>query len=150
MASECIACHRSSRTVCCQTIGHADILDLHEGLEHWHSVFTTITLITNRESPFHRDPKTNIHWYHLMLTVGNYNEVILELSAFSLPLLYNPGLICFISGKLVHYGVSLTQGRRICYVNYMRESMHNFYSLSPVTWVKYNNVLSRLNDNPGV
>jgi hypothetical protein len=126
------------------------VLDLHESLEHWHSVFTVITLITNRESPLHRDPKTNICWYDLMLTVGDYDEAILELSTFGLRLLYNPGSICFISGKLVHHGVSSTQGRRICYVYYMRESMHDFYSLSPVTWVKYNNVLGRLNDNPGV
>ena len=105
-----------------QTLREDDeILDLHEGLEHWHSVFTVITLITIRESPLHRDPKTNIRWYDLMLTVGDYNEAILELSAFSLRLLYNPRSICFISGKLVRHGVSSTKGIRICYGYYMYE-----------------------------
>ena len=66
-----------------QTLREDDeVLDLHEGLEHWHSVFTAITLITNRESLLHRDPKTNIRWYDLMLTVGDYNEAILKLSTF--------------------------------------------------------------------
>ena len=59
-----------------------EVLDLHNVLEHWYSVFMAITLITNRESPLHRDPKTNIGWYDLMLTIGKYNEVILELSTF--------------------------------------------------------------------
>ena len=56
-----------------------------------------------------------------MLTVGDYNEAILELSAFSLRLLYNPRSICFISGKLVRHGVSSTKGIRICYGYYMYE-----------------------------
>ena len=44
-----------------QTLREDDeVLDLHEVLEHWYSVFTAIALITNRESPLHRDPKTNI------------------------------------------------------------------------------------------
>ena len=127
-----------------QTLREEDkVLDLHKGLEHWHSVFTAITLITNRESLLHRDPKTNIRWYDLMLTVGDYNKAILELSTFGLRLLYNPGSICFISGKLVRHGVSLTKDTRICYVYYMRKSMHNFYLLSSAKWVEYDNVLGR-------
>ena len=120
-----------------------EVLGLHKGLEHWHSVFTAITLITNRELLLHRNPKTNVHWYDLMLTVSDYNEAILELSTFGLQLLYNPGSICFISGKLVRHGVSSIKGTRICYVYYMRESMHNFYSLLSAKWVEYDNVLGR-------
>jgi hypothetical protein len=68
-----------------QTLGEEEeVLDLHEVLEHWHSVFTAITLITNRGSPLHQDPKTNICWYDLMLTVGEYDEAVSELSYFGL------------------------------------------------------------------
>ena len=124
-----------------QTLREDDeVLDLHEVLEHWHSIFMAITLITNRESPLHRDPKTNISWYDLTLTIGKYDEVILELSTFGVRLLYNSGSICFISRKLIHHSISSTNGRRICYVYYMRESMHKFYSLSLARWVKYKDV----------
>lgn len=118
-----------------------ELLDLHEGLDHWYSVFTAMTLITNRESPLHRDPKTNIRWFDLMLSVGDYEEAVLELSTFGIRFLYNSGSVCFLSGKLVRHGVSAANGTRICYVYYMRESMHKFYSVKLTKWVEYDRVL---------
>lgn len=118
-----------------------EVADLHEGLQHWYTVFTAITLIKNRESPLHRDPKTNIRWFDLMLSVGDYEEAILELSTFGLRFLYNSGSVCFLSGKLVRHGVSAAHGGRICYVYYMRESMHEVYSASQTNWIEYDRVL---------
>ncbi|KIJ60687.1 hypothetical protein HYDPIDRAFT_98419 [Hydnomerulius pinastri MD-312] len=115
-----------------------EIEDVHEILDHWMSVFTTVSAVVNRESPLHRDPKTCKSWYDMMLTVGQYQEAILELSTFSVCLLYNAGTVICISGKLVHHGVSeIESGDRIVYSFYMRESVHRFCSVPLATWMHY-------------
>ena len=99
--------------------------DIRPALDHWLTAFNAITIISNCKTPLHRNYHTRSSWYDLMATVGNYDEVILELSTFGLQLLYLTGMAVFFSGKMVRHGVStISHGDRLCFAFYMCDRVH--------------------------
>ncbi|KAF8841144.1 hypothetical protein BDN67DRAFT_902064 [Paxillus ammoniavirescens] len=61
-----------------------EIMDLHGLIKEWPSVFTAITVLQNRESPFHHDPKSMPQGHDIFLSISSYGEAILELSTLGI------------------------------------------------------------------
>ncbi|KIJ05706.1 hypothetical protein PAXINDRAFT_93088, partial [Paxillus involutus ATCC 200175] len=133
--------HRRSSAVRKQLLADEEITDLHELIKAWLTVFTTISVMHNRETPFHRDSKLAPQWYDLFLSVGSYTNAILELPSLGIRARYMPGTAALFSGLLLRHGVSaVDRGDRIGYVFYMRPSVFHFASISVGKWVEYSSL----------
>ncbi|KAF9218814.1 hypothetical protein BS17DRAFT_686582, partial [Gyrodon lividus] len=95
-----------SSAVIQQLCADEKILDLHGLIKEWPSVFTTITIVQNRETPLHQDPKSMPRGYNVFLSISSYEEAILELPTLGIQFCYTPGSAVLCSRLLMRHGVS--------------------------------------------
>ncbi|KIJ11611.1 hypothetical protein PAXINDRAFT_84252, partial [Paxillus involutus ATCC 200175] len=101
--------HRWSSAVRKQLLADEEIMDLHELITGWPTVFTAISVVHNRETHFHRNSKLASQWYNLFLSIGLYTNAILELPALSICACYMPGMVALFSGLLLRHGMSAVE-----------------------------------------
>lgn len=111
-----------------------------EVLLHWNSMFDAIQVISNRESPTHRDQNSLAPWYDMLLTVGPYTNGIMKMPSIGIKLQYNPGTIVALSGRLVSHGVSRVDGERVCIAYFMRKNVQERLGSKKATWSRGPNV----------
>ncbi|KAI5988640.1 hypothetical protein F5J12DRAFT_786820 [Pisolithus orientalis] len=78
--------------------------DMHDVLQHWPSVFTNVSIISNWTTPFHQDPHSQSDWYDMLVTVGNYEDCVLDIPTLGLQFLYNPSTVVAFSSRLLQHG----------------------------------------------
>lgn len=118
----------------------ADPEDTISLLPLWSSVFNGVSIISNRESPPHRDSKTRFEWFDILTTNGNYSDGWLNLPGLQLKLAYNPGTVVAFSGKLLLHEVKAVEGDRVCLAYYMRDCIHKFLGVGPAGWRKWDDI----------
>jgi hypothetical protein len=92
----------------------------------WSSVFTGINVISNRRTIAHRDRFGHLPWYDLLVSVGTYTQAYLVLPDLGAKLVYNPGTVVLLCGKLLSHEVPFWgSGDRVCWAHFMRESVLN-------------------------
>jgi hypothetical protein len=111
--------------------------DLHPALASWPSVFNAVTILSNRETPLHRDNYSREQWYDILTTIGPYQQATLELPGIGLKLQYNPGTVVGFSGKILRHGVPQCDGERVCLAYYMRDKVHERMGVEAAQWMKY-------------
>ncbi|KAF8834443.1 hypothetical protein BDN67DRAFT_914994, partial [Paxillus ammoniavirescens] len=130
--------YRHSSTVREQLLANEEIVDLHKLIKAWPTVFTAISVVHNRETPFHYDSKSAPQWYDLFLSIGSYTNAILELPVLGIHACYMPGTATLFSGLLLRHGVSaVEQGDCIGYIFYMHPSVFHFALISLGKWMEY-------------
>ncbi|KAI6139437.1 hypothetical protein BKA82DRAFT_25549 [Pisolithus tinctorius] len=75
--------------------------DMQDALQHWRSVFTNVSVISNQATPFHWDPHSRSDWYDMLVMVGNYEDCVLDIPTLGLQFLHNPGTVVAFSGQLL-------------------------------------------------
>ncbi|KIO12078.1 hypothetical protein M404DRAFT_109593, partial [Pisolithus tinctorius Marx 270] len=108
--------------------------DMQDALQHWPLVFTNVSVISNRTTPFHRDPHSWSDWYDMLVTVGDYEDCVLDIPTLGLQFLYNPSTVVAFSGWLLRHGVSSVGGNRCCFAYYMRDNIHNWIGIPHGDW----------------
>ena len=98
--------------------------DIKSILRMWTSVFNAVSVIANRETPYHRDYQSRPDWYNLLVTVGKYKEARLSFPGLAMELQYNPGTAVGFAGKIIWHEVARFQGERLCLAYYMRDKIH--------------------------
>jgi hypothetical protein len=111
-----------------------DLEDLQEALELWTSIFNGVQVISNRETPIHRDFQSRPEWYDLLVTVGPYKDTVFELPGIGIRFAYNSGTVIGLSGKVLRHGVTETEGERICLAYYMRENVQRRLGTNLASW----------------
>lgn len=89
----------------------------------WASPFTAFSVISNRETEFHRDGKGFAPFYDLIATVGNYTDGRLEIPGIGLRFRYDPGTLIGICGKALEHGVAEVDGDRFCVVQFFHRKV---------------------------
>lgn len=108
----------------------------------WDSVFTGIQIISNRETPAHRDSYSAAEWYDLLYTFGSYRNGHLELPGVGVKFRYDSGTMIALGGHLLQHRVARVDGERACIAFYMRENVHSWLQTPPASWMTssyYNN-----------
>ena len=111
-------------------IGPQDILS------RWASVFSGVSVISNRISPPHRDGSSRLHWYDLLVTLGSYRNCKLELPGIKLSLEYGPGTVVGISGSVLEHKVPKFEGDRVCYAYFMRSNVVEWAKVPAGHWMR--------------
>lgn len=110
--------------------------DLRPALQHWPSVFNAVTVLSNRETPLHRDNNSRSQWYDMLATIGPYEDACLELPGAGLKLKYSSGTILGFAGKVLRHGVAECKGERLCLAYYMRDKVHERMGVEAAGWMK--------------
>jgi hypothetical protein len=113
-----------------------DQIQLQDVLGKWTSVFSGVSVISNRITPAHRDLQSRHHWYDLLAALGSYRNCNLELPGLGLSLEYGPGAVIGLSGMMLEHEVPKFVGDRICYAYFMRDKVHEWAHVPGGTWMK--------------
>jgi hypothetical protein len=104
-------------------------------LSRWASVFSGVAVISNRESPLHRDNSSRYNWYDILVTLGRYRNCELKLPGLGIDLEYGPGTVVGISGYVLQHGVPNFEGDRVCYAYFMRNNVHEWANVPGSHWM---------------
>ena len=119
-------------TKCLRGTAEIDPQDL---LSRWASVFSGVSVISNRTTPPHRDLNSRAHWYDILATLGSYRGCNLELPGLGISLEYGPGTVAGISGYALEHAVHAFEGDRACYAYFMRNNVHEWAKVPGSDWM---------------
>uniref|UniRef100_A0A5K1K6H8 Cell surface hydrophobicity-associated protein n=1 Tax=Ganoderma boninense TaxID=34458 RepID=A0A5K1K6H8_9APHY len=106
---------------------HAPSMSL---MKTWPSTFTSVQVIANRQTPWHRDMSAIPGWLDLLLTIGTYGETaVLELKGLGISLPYDSGSVVSISSNILLHGAPMVSGDRICYAFYMNKAVFESFKV---------------------
>ncbi|KAG1815385.1 hypothetical protein EV424DRAFT_1348492 [Suillus variegatus] len=111
-----------------------DLPQMPEALQYWASVFNTLSIISNRESPNHQDHMSIAECFDILTTVGNYSNARMTMPSLQLEFKYNSGCMIAFSGRIVRHGVYDVEGDRIAWAWYMRDSVHIYTGVPSCGW----------------
>ena len=118
--------------------------DMDDALEDWATVYTNVSVIANRATPFHRDPHSRVNWYDLLVSVGDYQDCYLDIPTLGVQLEYSPRTVVAFSGRLLRHGVNKVDGNRCCFAYYMRDNIHNWLGVPTTEWMTVDMVRNML------
>lgn len=104
-------------------------------LNVWSSPFTAITVISNRDTPYHRDNGANHPWFDILLAVGEYENGRLELPGLGMRFKYDPGTAVSLTGRVLQHGATCP-GDRACIVYHMRSNVVQKLGIPSPLWAK--------------
>ncbi|KAG2352191.1 hypothetical protein BDR07DRAFT_1384655 [Suillus spraguei] len=93
-----------------------------ETLQYWASVFNSLSIISNRETPNHRDHLSIPECFDILTTVGNYSNARMSMPSLQLEF------------RIVRHGVDGGEGDRIAWAWYMRDSVHIYAGVPSCGW----------------
>jgi hypothetical protein len=105
-----------------------------ETLQYWASMFNTLSVITNRQTPNHRDHLFVPEGFDILTIVGNYSNGHMRMPSLQLEFKYDPGCMIAFSGRIVRHGVHEVEGDRIAWAWYMRDSVHVYVGIPSCGW----------------
>ena len=114
--------------------------EMRHHLKHWTSIFNVVSVICNRRTPPHRDPKCRPEAYDLMTTAGSYKPAIMEFTNLRIRFAYDSGSMLASSCRLMRHAMHVEEGNRIVTAWYMRDSIHNFVGTPRTDYAKYTDV----------
>ncbi|KAG2366113.1 hypothetical protein BDR07DRAFT_1373825 [Suillus spraguei] len=95
-----------------------------ETLQYWASVFNTLSIISNQETPNHRDHLSVPECFNILTTVGNYSNARMSMPSLQLEF------------RIVRHGVDGVEGDRIAWAWYMRDSVHIYARVPSHGWAR--------------
>lgn len=104
----------------------------------WQSVYNGISIISNRQTPSHRDTKGRIEWYDTLVSYSNgAAKPSLSIKDIGMNLEYSSGTVIGFCGSVLEHEVkSWGIGDRVCYAHFMRESVRERLDVPPAGWAK--------------
>jgi len=106
---------------------------MHSALDLWGNPFSAISIISNRDTPLHRDSFGRPEWMDLLLAIGRYDHGRLELPGLGIRFKYNHRAAMAFSGRLLLHGATC-DGDRACIAYYMRDNVMNTLSIPIPQW----------------
>jgi hypothetical protein len=119
----------------------AGLHEMHDRIVHWASVFNVATIMCNRRSPPHRDPKCRPEAFDIMTSIGVYVPAVMNLKNFSIKLKYNSCVMVAFSCRLVVHEMYVESGDRIVSAWFMRDSVHNYVGTPRSDFARYDQLL---------
>ncbi|EIW78071.1 hypothetical protein CONPUDRAFT_36489, partial [Coniophora puteana RWD-64-598 SS2] len=103
-------------------------------VDSWASAFNAMTVISNRETLYHRDGGGCFQWYDVLGTYGQYSRGLLSFPALGIDLDYRPGTVVAFAGNVLRHGVPHPDGERVCLAHYMRKNLHEYVHTEHAQW----------------
>jgi hypothetical protein len=109
----------------------------HDNVKLWPSFFSGLEVISNHKTPYHRDVHSAPAMYDFLVSGGNHTRTWLTLPDIKMKLLYNPGTVTAICGKVLRHGVLQWEKEkdRLCIAHFIRDRVHKCLSIPRPNWV---------------
>jgi hypothetical protein len=112
----------------------------------WQSVYTGVSVISNRVTPSHRDSRGRAEWFDTLISYSDPRVTPrLLIEDIGLDLEYRSGaVISFCRTLLKHRVDSWGHGDRVCYAHFMREEVRKRLDVTAAGWLyqsRYNSGL---------
>lgn len=121
--------------------------------QEWQSVYTGISVVSNRVTPSHRDSKGRSEWYDLLANYCDEDEAAgstprLLIKDLGLDLRYSSGSVVGFCGSVLEHEVqSWGAGDRVCQAHFMRKSVQEHLEVAQAGWVEQNTYFQYLPKN---
>ena len=109
-----------------------------EILGTWASGFTGLSVISQRETPFHRDGRSPNTMFDVLATFGKTvdPDIRAELPGIGIRFHYNPGTLLLVLSEPIRHGVSVSKEERWCFAFFVRERiLHQLGSQEEDAWM---------------
>lgn len=107
-----------------------------QALKLWTSPFSALSVITNRNTPAHRDTKGRNEWLDFVVALGEDDSIgIMTFPGLGISVGYNPGTIMAIAGKVIRHAADFEGGERACIAYYMRNKVQERLCIPAGTWM---------------
>ena len=107
---------------------------LPELLEIWTSPCVGMSLMSNRDSPLHRDNGASYASMDLLASVGRYSVGRFRVPGLGLEWSYNSGTVLAFAGRVVQHGAT-SDPERVCISFYLRENVLKELRVPQPDWV---------------
>ena len=99
-------------------------------------MFHGITIISNGTTKPHRDTKGHLEWFDILVSLGNADDLFLDLPELQTKLSYKPRTVIVIGGHAITHAVSEWAERRerACWAFFLRSNLMEKYHLPIPTW----------------
>ncbi|KAI0067148.1 hypothetical protein BV25DRAFT_1776593, partial [Artomyces pyxidatus] len=93
--------------------------------------FQGISLIHNRQTPWHQDECGRMAGIDALLTLGNYTNGTFKLPILRVSLQYNPGTLVLVAGRTFAHEVGewAPGGNRLCLVHFTHDDVLNEFDI---------------------
>jgi len=129
---------------CVKSIGEGNKIAKAENIKDllavWSSPMTTVSLMSNRDSLLHRDVGASHSCMDLLVSVGTYTSGEFHVPGLGLQLWYRPGTVIGLLGRVVRHG-AVAFGGRLCFAQYLRESVLDELQIPYPDWVYIQDLL---------
>lgn len=107
-----------------------------EKASQWVSVFTCISVFSNRTSKTHRDYSGEPGWYDFLISLGNYGFASLIFEQLGVEVMYNPGTaVAFCANVFKHKVGEWGRGDRICYTFFNKKVILRRFGEDKAGWM---------------
>lgn len=117
-------------------------IELFDALEAWWIPFSAMTVVSNRETPLHRDMGGRVDWCDMLIALGKYEHGRLALPGLGVTYRYNPGTVVAFSGMAFEHGATCP-GNRACIALYMRNNVIRRLKLPTPSWLNASDYAGR-------
>lgn len=106
-----------------------------DAIKQWSCAFSALQVISNRQTPRHRDIGAPKSCYDLLATTGNYTSAHFEFTNIGVNVPYRPGTVIALCGRVLRHAVSPFRGERTVHAYFMKESVLKFAGEGSVGWM---------------
>lgn len=105
--------------------------------QEWQSIYTGISIISNRTTPAHRDSKGRPEWYDTLISYSDPStQPKFLIQELGLDLDYPSGTVLSFCGSIFQHEVKYWgEGDRVCYAHFMREAVRRRLNVAPAGWL---------------
>ena len=105
--------------------------------QEWQSIYTGISVISNRRTPSHRDIKDRPEWFDTLMSYSKPgSKPRLLIGDLGLNLEYSSSTVVNLCGSVFKHEVeSWGDCDRVCYAHFMREDVGERLEVRPAGWV---------------
>jgi hypothetical protein len=109
-------------------------------LNIWTSPSLAMSLMSNRDSPYHHDNGGSYASMDMLVSVGNYKEGKFQAPGLGMEFSYSSGTVITVAGRVIRHGAT-TDAERLCMSLYQKENIFLALDVSEPDWVHIDDLI---------
>jgi hypothetical protein len=112
-----------------------DMPEISEVVKIWSSVYSAVSIVSNRECPLHRDTGTDAEWFDFLTTVGGDWNTEMSWPQLGINIAYTSGTSVLFSGYTLAHTVTTSEEERLCIAHYMKGNVFERFGVCGPSWM---------------
>jgi hypothetical protein len=114
--------------------------NLNELLSVWTSPCVAGSIISNRNTPIHRDNGATYGSMDLLASVGDFNDGRFQVPSLGYEFLFSSGAVFALLGRILPHAAEVT-GERVCVAQYLRENILETLGVEEPHWIRIQDIM---------